>query len=165
MRNGEPELAHAIVAERFALHLTPPSTVDPQTVNTPAAVERWVIAHRAKFQCLRFDTNCGPFVDVAACVVGGPWFAETSTDGSSPPVCGMDTTAFRDGRIVEYWTIGKVAETVSDLGAPASGLTIAIAPPNLRPRSSRGPPRVRLRHPRRRKGARLIGDLGERRAD
>jgi hypothetical protein len=112
MWNGEPALAHAIVADRFALHLTPPTGVDPQTVNTPAAVERWVIAHRAKFQRLRFDTHCGPFVNVTACVVAGPWFAETSTDGSSQAVCGMDTIAFRDARIVEYWTIGKPAETI-----------------------------------------------------
>jgi len=114
MWNGEPELARVLVADRFALHLPEPFGIDPRSVTTPAAVEAWVRAHRAKFARLRFDTNVGPFVDVRAGVVAGPWFAETSADGSTPPAWGMDTIAFKDAKITEYWTLSKPASKVGD---------------------------------------------------
>jgi hypothetical protein len=107
MWNGQPELARKLVAPRFVLHLTTPNPLDPSTVNDPASVERWVTAHRAKYTRLTFDTHRGPFVDVRAQVVAGPWFADTSVDGVPRPVCGMDTIAFEDGKITEYWTIAK----------------------------------------------------------
>ena len=94
MWNGQPELALGLVAERFALHLVTPSALEQTAVVDPAAVERWVRAHRANFARLVFHTGCGPFVDVRAGVVAGPWYAEASTDGSPRVVCGMDTIAF-----------------------------------------------------------------------
>ena len=106
MRNGRPELARALVADRFTLHVvTPTLGVDPTTVSDPAAVERWVRAHRAKFARLTFSSNMRPFVDVAAGVVAGPWSADISVDATPRWACGMDTIAFRDGKITEYWTL------------------------------------------------------------
>ena len=55
----------------------------------------------------------GPFVDTRAGVVAGPWHAETVIDGIARFACGMDTIAFRDGKVVEYWTMSKPAD---DLG-------------------------------------------------
>jgi hypothetical protein len=107
MWNGRPELARVLVAPRFALHLTTPNPLPQESVNSPEAVERWVAAHRARFQRLKFLTGCGPFVDGFAGIVAGPWYADTDIDGTPRPVCGMDTIAFRDGKIIEYWTISK----------------------------------------------------------
>jgi hypothetical protein len=111
MWNHRPALARSIVAERFVLHLAP-FPANHEVVESAAAVERWVINHRAKFRRLSFHTGGGPFVDVRAGVVAGPWFADTSIDGSPRPVCGMDTIAFRDGKITEYWTLSKEVEAV-----------------------------------------------------
>jgi hypothetical protein len=112
MWNRRPELARTLVADRFVPHLVTPGTVDPETICDPAAVERWVIAHRARFQRLVFHTGCGPFIDVTAGVVAGPWFADSSLDGAPRPVCGMDTIAFRDGKITEYWTLSKDVDAI-----------------------------------------------------
>jgi len=126
MWSGRPELARAIVADRFVLHLTSPSQVAESSVDGPEAVERFVIAYRGRFQRLTFHLGCGPFVDVRAGVVAGPWFADTSIDGSPRPVCGMDTIAFRDGKITEYWTLSKEVDAVrrwvsaSELGDEAA---------------------------------------------
>jgi hypothetical protein len=35
-------------------------------------------------------------------------------DGAVRHVCGMDTIAFRDGKITEYWTLSKDADPVGD---------------------------------------------------
>jgi hypothetical protein len=112
MWNERPALALELVADRFVLHLTLPDIVAQHTVTDPAAVERWVTAHRAKFQRLRFHTGCGPFVDVTAGIIAGPWYADTMIDGTPRPVCGMDTIAFRAGKITEYWTISKPVDDV-----------------------------------------------------
>ncbi len=112
MWNHRPELARSLVADRFVLHLITPGPVNAETIDSPAAVERWVAGHRAKYQRLVFHTGHGPFVDVTAGIVAGPWSAETSIDGTPRPVCGMDTIAFRDGKITEYWTMSKEADTV-----------------------------------------------------
>src|SRR6187399_1313439 len=112
MWNERPDIARRIVADRFALHLPTTSPIAGESVDNPAAVERWVITHRARFKRLTFHTDCGPFVDVRACVVAGPWFADTSIDGSPRPVCGMDTIAFLDGKITEYWTLSKEVDAV-----------------------------------------------------
>lgn len=76
--------------------------IETWRVCDPASVERWVIAHRARFQRLVFHNHCSQFVDVRAGVVAGPWLADTVQDGTPRPVCGMDTIAFRDGKITEY---------------------------------------------------------------
>jgi hypothetical protein len=122
MWNHRPALARTLVADRFVLHLTLPATTAEADVCDPAAVERWVIAHRAKFQRLVFHNQCGPFVDVRVGIVAGPWFADTVIDGAPRPVCGMDTLAFRDGKITEYWTLSK---PVDDLGRWGRALSLA----------------------------------------
>jgi len=116
MWNERPELARVLVADGFVLHLPTPNAVAQETVDGPAAVERWVIAHRAKFQRLVFASTCGPFVDVRAGVVAGPWFAETIVAGEPRPVCGMDTIAFRDGKVTEYWTLSKEVDAFGRWG-------------------------------------------------
>jgi hypothetical protein len=110
MWNGRPELARELVAERFVLHLILPSAVDPSRIDHPAAVERWVREHRANFTRLIFQTHVGPFVDVSAGIVAGPWIAEARTDSRERWVCGMDSIAFRAGKITEYWTLSQPAE-------------------------------------------------------
>ena len=112
MWNGETERALTLAAPRFVLHLPTPSIVDQTTIDTPQAVERWIVAHRARFQRLVFRTRCGPFVDERAGIVAGPWSAEASIDGTPRVVAGMDTIAFRDGKITEYWTLSKEADAV-----------------------------------------------------
>lgn len=112
MWNGQPELALRLAAPRFALHLPTPSLVDAATIDHPAAVERWVRNHISKFHHLRFVTGVGPFVDPIAGVVAGPWHADASLDGSPRIVHGMDTLRFRDGRILEYWTLSKQADAI-----------------------------------------------------
>jgi SnoaL-like domain len=116
MWNVRPALAREIVADGFTLHLPTPTALVLESVDGPAAVERWVIAHRAKYQRLTFHTECGPFVDVARGVVAGPWFADTSVDGTPRPVCGMDTIAFRDGKITEYWSLSREVDAVGRWG-------------------------------------------------
>ncbi len=120
MWNQRPELARVLVADRFVLHLTLPDSTPQDTVCDPASVERWVVAHRARFQRLVFHNHCGPFVDVRAGVVAGPWFADTVQDGRPRPVCGMDTIAFRDGKITEYWTLSKPVDDVGRWGKALS---------------------------------------------
>ncbi len=113
MWNEKPELALDLVAERFALHLVTPSAIDATKVLTPSDVKAWVTQHRSRFTRLVFHVDgCGPFVDVTAGVVAGPWWAEASTSEKPAVVCGMDTLAFRDGKIREYWTIAKEADEV-----------------------------------------------------
>jgi hypothetical protein len=112
MWNGRPALARELVAERFVLHLPLPSIVDATTITHPAAVERWVSEHRARFEHLTFHVDAGPFIDTIANVVAGPWWAAVVANGTSRVVCGVDTIAFRDGRIVEYWTLAKDASSV-----------------------------------------------------
>lgn len=115
MWNGKPELALELVAPRFALHLTavPSRGVDITTIDTPERVMEWVRNHRAKFTNLTFTTQVGPFVDVTAGVVAGPWSADTTSGGTSSWACGMDTIAFRDGRITEYWTLSSPVDRVA----------------------------------------------------
>lgn len=120
MWNQRPELARELVADRFVLHLTLPAATAQDAVCDPASVERWVIAHRAEFQRLVFHNQCGPFVDVHAGVVAGPWFADTIQDGAPRPVCGMDTIAFRDGKITEYWTLSKPVDDIGRWGRALS---------------------------------------------
>jgi hypothetical protein len=107
MWNGRPELALELVAPGFVLHLTLPETTPQHEVDSPAAVAAWVAKHRAKYERLVFHFDCGPFVDTVAGIVAGPWTADTIVNGVARPVCGMDTIAFRDGKIAEYWTIAK----------------------------------------------------------
>lgn len=112
MWNGRTALARELVAARFVLHLPLPNAVDPATVTDPASVERWVTAHRARFERITFHYDAGPFVDTVAGVVAGPWTAEIVIGGAPRMVCGMDTIAFRDGKITEYWTLSKDVDAV-----------------------------------------------------
>jgi hypothetical protein len=112
MWNGRPELARELVAPRFALHLPLPSLIDAAAVSDPEAVVGWVSRHRAQYDRLAFFYDAGPFVDTQAGVVAGPWTAEVVVKGATRRVCGMDTIAFREGRITEYWTLGKDADEV-----------------------------------------------------
>lgn len=107
MWNGRPELARDIVAPRFVLHLPAPEFVDPNQIDHPEAVQRWVSEHRARFGALEFEYGAGPFVDTVAQVVAGPWSARIVIEGAPAEVCGMDTIAFRAGKVVEYWTVSK----------------------------------------------------------
>ncbi len=107
MWNGRPELALELVAERFVLHLASAAQDDATTITNPAEVQSWVIRHRARFGSLAFRYRSGPFVDTKAGIVAGPWFAEAVIDGVLHPICGMDTIAFRDGKVTEYWTVAK----------------------------------------------------------
>jgi hypothetical protein len=132
MWNGRTALAREIAGERFVLHLTLPKLIDPATVNDPPSVERWVIAHRARVSP-RFHYEAGPFVDTVARVVAGPWWADLVVDGKPGLACGMDTIAFRDGKITEYWTLSQGVETVGVW-------TTAVA---ARRRLQRGPGDVR----------------------
>jgi len=113
MWSGRTELARQLVAARFRLHLPLPNSVDPATITDPASVERWVTAHRARFGRLRFHYDRGPFVDSVAGIVAGPWWADSVLDGKARLVCGMDTIAFSEGKISEYWTLAKEAETAA----------------------------------------------------
>lgn len=110
MWNATPALARELCAPGFVLHLPTPTEVDVASITDGAAVEKWVTAHRAKYTSITFSTEVGPFVDTVAGVVAGPWIAEIVIDGKTAIACGMDTIAFRDGKITEYWTISKPAD-------------------------------------------------------
>jgi hypothetical protein len=112
MWNGRPELARELVARRFDLHLSLPSLVEAAAITDPEAVVRWVTNHRARFGRLTFSYGVGPFVDTRARVVAGPWTAEVIAKGATRLVCGMDVIAFREGRVTEYWTLGKDADSL-----------------------------------------------------
>ena len=112
MWNGQPELARALVAPEFVLHLAGTSLVDEATVSDPESVVRFVAGHRARHDKLEFRYDAGPFVDTVAGVVAGPWSAERVIDGVPSVVCGMDTIRFRDGKITEYWTLAKEADAI-----------------------------------------------------
>ena len=70
---------------------------------------------------MTFHYSSGPFVDTVAGIVAGPWSAESAIDGTSRLLCGMDTIAFRDERITEYWTVAKEVDTI---GAWTNAFTI-----------------------------------------
>lgn len=112
MWNGSPELARELVAERFFLHLPLPNSIDPSTITDPASVERWVTEHRARYDGIEFRYAAGPFVDTVAGIVAGPWSARIVSAGAPRLVCGMDTIAFRHGKIHEYWTLSRDVENV-----------------------------------------------------
>lgn len=112
MWNGAPELARELAAPRFALHLPTPGNIDPTTVTTPDAVVDWVAASIARFDEITFRYDAGPFVDTVARIVAGPWSARIVAAGKISFVCGMDTIAFEDGKLTEYWTLSKDAESV-----------------------------------------------------
>lgn len=114
MWNGRPELALTLVGPRFVLHLPQPENLDPTSINSPASVEQWVRAHRARFDRLTFRYEAGPFVDTRAGVVAGPWVADSAIAGKPRVVCGMDTISFRDGKIIEYWTVSKQVDAPRD---------------------------------------------------
>jgi hypothetical protein len=126
MWNDAPALALELVAPRFALHLTSPSLADPATICDPAAVARWVAAHRARFDKLVFSTRVGPFVDTRAGVVAGPWIAETIVGGVATPVCGIDAIAFVAGKVTEYWTMSKPVEAYGDWATATSPAAAAL---------------------------------------
>lgn len=130
MWNGEPALARELVAPRFALHLPTPSDTDAAQVGDPAAVERWVAAHLAHFDRAVYAYEAGPFVDVEAGVVASPWTATFTRGERTVHVCGMDTVRFRDGKVVEYWTLaresdgkGRWAEPLAEAAPDASAET------------------------------------------
>ena len=112
MWNGRTELALALVAPHFAVHYPLPNPTDPATVCDPESVKRWVEGARAKFERITFRYETGPFVDTAAGVVAGPWSGEVIVAGKTSYICGMDTVAFRNGKITEYWTLSKESEAV-----------------------------------------------------
>jgi hypothetical protein len=114
MWNGRPELALELVAARFVLHLPSPSPFDTAAVSNPAAVARFVSEARARFERITFHYEAGPYVDTAACVVAGPWWAASESEGKPKLSAGMDTIAFRDGKITEYWTLSKEVDRVGD---------------------------------------------------
>ena len=115
MWNERPELALELCAERFSLHLAAPSLVDETQVVTPADVQRLVVGQRSKYQRLVFHVDgCGPFVDTRLGVVSGPWWAETQQEGTARVVRGMDSIAFQDGRVTEYWTLSREADRLGD---------------------------------------------------
>ena len=114
MWNGRPELALELVAPSFVLHLPLPTPFDTAAVSNPAAVERFVSEARARFERITFHYEAGPFVDTARGVVAGPWWAESVIEGKSRLSAGMDTIAFRDGKITEYWTLSKEVDSVGE---------------------------------------------------
>src|ERR1700761_8314362 len=99
MWNGRPELALELVAPRFRLHLPTPLEEDELAIDTPEAVRQLVIRARAKVELLQFHFPIGPFVDVRAGVVAGPWHADVVAGGVKRIASGMDTIFFRDGKI------------------------------------------------------------------
>lgn len=108
MWNGSPEIALEMAASPFVLHLPSADETDDKTVSSPRAVMEWVARSRAKYTRITFSTEAGPFVDVKAGIVAGPWIAEVVVDGQTRYARGMDTIAYGgDGKITEYWTISK----------------------------------------------------------
>jgi hypothetical protein len=71
-----------------------------------------VTEFRGRCDRATFQYDASPFVDSKAGIVAGPWSAELLTSSSRRLVCGMDTIAYRDGKIYEYWTISKDVKTV-----------------------------------------------------
>jgi len=69
---------------------------------------------RARFERITFHYEAGPYVDTAAGVVAGPWWAESVVEGKPRLSAGMDTIAFRNGKITEYWTLSKEVDSVGD---------------------------------------------------
>jgi len=114
MWNGRPELALELAAARFVVHLPLPSPFDAAAVSNPAAVQRFVREARARFERITFHYQAGPYVDTVAGVVAGPWWAESVLDGKQRLSAGMDTIAFRDCKITEYWTLSKEVDSVGD---------------------------------------------------
>jgi len=114
MWNGRPELALELVAPRFVLHLPLPSPFDIAAVSNPVAVERFIREARARFERITFHYEAGPYVDTVAGVVAGPWWAESVVEGKPRLSSGMDTIAFCDGKITEYWTLSKEVDSVGD---------------------------------------------------
>lgn len=112
MWNGKPALARELAAPRFVLHLPSAAPTDERTITSPEEVERWVAGHLAKFEKAIYRYDAGPFVDTVAGVVAGPWTAELTAAGTTLRFCGMDTVAFREGKIVEYWTLAKETESL-----------------------------------------------------
>jgi hypothetical protein len=111
--NGELERAASLIAEGFTAHLTGDAAVPPQPICDAASVAQWVAFIRARRSRLSYATLLGPIVDGELLV--GHWHAEglaVPAEGGAPQPfvrVGTDILRFRDGRLVECWTMNNRA--------------------------------------------------------
>jgi hypothetical protein len=111
MWNGELDLAAAIIADGFTIHLTAPARVfgSPETLRDARAVAAWVAKVRGAYARLVYSTTAGPFVDLERGVVASPWAVDGVDAGRAFRKAGLDILRIRDGRIHEAWTISNEA--------------------------------------------------------
>lgn len=108
MWNGAPEVALRRSASRFVFHLVTPEGTTLDSPLTPQALETLVREHRNKYEVARYAYAVGPFVDVRAQVVSGPWVAELVTKkGERSCICGMDIIAFEGSKVVACWSLAR----------------------------------------------------------
>jgi hypothetical protein len=67
-----------------------------------------------------------PFVERDVYTTGlriwNDWTTMLIVDGSPLSVCGMDTLAFRDCKVIEYWTLSKEVDHVGRWGHRVKGV-------------------------------------------
>jgi hypothetical protein len=118
MWNENPETAHAIIGERYRVHLpTAGATIDPADIRDAAGMAAWVRGFTGKFGNLCYETDFGPIVDgdlavcrwfgTATCLGRTGW--PSDVPGKRIRWVGVDILRIADGRIAEAWTQG--AET------------------------------------------------------
>jgi hypothetical protein len=117
MWNGQPQVAHDIIADEYVVHLpTAAATIDPADIRDAAGMASWVAGFRDKFDGLRYHTDVGPLVDGDKLICR--WYATATFqgrtgwpgDGPGRPasMVGVDILRVRGGRIAECWTQGAL---------------------------------------------------------
>ncbi|WP_394836014.1 ester cyclase [Pendulispora rubella] len=117
MWNGDTELARAIIADGFYVHLQK-KLADPATIRDPEAVIGLVRTVRAQYAEIRYETNLAVLVDGDTLIAR--WFARgifagrsgrpEDVEGRTFRIAGIDILRIENGRIRECWTVSNPTE-------------------------------------------------------
>ncbi|MER7670562.1 nuclear transport factor 2 family protein [Kitasatospora sp. NPDC096128] len=126
--NGDFAVADAIVAPKLLCHLpTFGRTTEPEGVDSPAALVRWIEDWHSNFLELTTTTSLGPFVNDGY-IVGrrrftGRWKGGEPDGADAPAGTGVDFVGIdilridADGLITEYWVGDNLIDMYCGLGA------------------------------------------------
>ena len=114
MWNGDLPKADPLIEDGFCLHLTSTKNAIAEEINNAGKVKEFVIATRAKFQTIVYETLAGPFIDTRQKTLCCHWKAmgiysgnsgmPTDIAGTGFLIEGTDILKFNNGKIYECWT-------------------------------------------------------------
>jgi hypothetical protein len=117
MWNGQPEVAHEIIADGLQMWYNGRSAIDASHITDADAMVTWVTRFRTKFDDMVFSTDFGPMVDGEMYSIR--WFLNARYNGSSgfpedvpgEPFtrAGVDIWRVTDGKIAQVWSMSTAA--------------------------------------------------------